>query len=63
MRTEILPTSTGLLRCLQAIAEEAALLRLTRTHLALQQAIRECRTEAGVTVLASIAPLAAEMPH
>lgn len=63
MYTNILPTSNGLLRCLHAIADEAAGLGLTRTHLALQQTIRECSAEAGVTVLASMVPLAAEMPH
>jgi hypothetical protein len=45
MDDEILPTSEGLLRCLQALAEETASLGLTRTHLALQQAISTCSVE------------------
>ena len=36
----------GLLRCMRALADEAANLQLTRTLAALQQAMETCRTEA-----------------
>ena len=39
----------GLLRCLRALADEAADLQLTRTLAALQQAMETCRTEAVMT--------------
>lgn len=48
MDDDILPTSIGIIRCLQALAEETASLGLTRTHLLLQQTIGVCRKEAGV---------------
>lgn len=48
MHDEILPTPLGLLRCLQALAEEAASLRLTRTLSALQHAIETCRAESAL---------------
>ena len=37
--------ATGILHCLQMLAEEADHLRLFRTQLALRKAIRACRTE------------------
>jgi hypothetical protein len=45
MDDKILPTSEGLLRCLQALADETASLGLLQTHVALQQAIRTCNAE------------------
>ena len=35
----------SLLQCLQALAQEACHLRMSRTSLALQKAIRACRSE------------------
>ncbi len=49
MNNDILPTSEGILRCLQAIAEETASVGLIRTYLALQQAISLCSMEMGVS--------------
>ena len=37
--------SSGLVRCLQALAEEVDSLGLTQTHLALHQAISLCHAE------------------
>ena len=48
MHDEILPNSEGLLRCLQAIAEEAETLGLTNTSRSLQQAISVCRAETQI---------------
>lgn len=45
MHDDIPPTSDGLLRCLQALAEECASLNLTKTHIALQHAISVCSAE------------------
>ncbi|CAH2599020.1 conserved protein of unknown function [Rhodovastum atsumiense] len=43
---ECIPTGSGILRCLQMLAEEAASLELPRTLDALRQAIVACTTEA-----------------
>jgi hypothetical protein len=39
------PTTTGILQCLQMLAEEAENLHLLRTELALRKAIRACTAE------------------
>ena len=50
MQNDIFPTTTGLLRCLQALAEETASLGLLKTYLALTEAIAACRTESGLAM-------------
>ncbi len=45
MHGKIPPNAAGILRCLQALAEETESLKLTQTNLALQQAIIVCRAE------------------
>lgn len=63
MYDDVPPTSRGLLRCLQALAEETATLGLPRTTIALNAAIDACRREAGLS-LASVAVLPpAELIH
>ena len=47
MYDKILPASEGILRCLQALAEETLSLGLARTHVALEHAISMCRDEAS----------------
>jgi hypothetical protein len=49
MHDDIHPTPLGLLRCLQALSEEAASLGLTGTAQALHQAIEACRIESAVS--------------
>lgn len=39
------PDPDGILRCLEALAEEAACLSLSRTFAALQDAVATCRDE------------------
>lgn len=53
MNDDILPTSEGVLRCLQALAEEAASLGLARTRMALEYATNVCRTEMRIPHSAS----------
>lgn len=54
-------TATGILHCLRMLAEEAESLRLTRTLLALREAIETCsaeRTDPGYDIDEVIAGLA-----
>ena len=50
MDNDISPSSQGLLRCLQALAEEAACLGLLHTYVGLQETIRACTQETGMMV-------------
>jgi hypothetical protein len=49
MDDDLDPTPEGLLRCLQALADEAACLSLSQTFAALQDAIAICCEESGST--------------
>lgn len=63
MHRKVRPSSNGLLRALQALAEESTLLDLKHTHLALQHAIETCLVEVGEPGSASPPSLAAGAVH
>jgi hypothetical protein len=53
-----LASAEGILHCLRMLAEEAAALRLSRTQLAIQEALETCLMEGAGTDPASGAGLA-----
>ncbi len=63
MNDDIAPTAHGLLRCLQALAEEAAGLSLVRTFAALQEAIAACGDESGLSLPGARCRLPADLVH
>lgn len=63
MHDDIDPTPLGLLRCLQVLSEEAACLSLTRTFLALQEAIAACRAEGSNWPASILSPFGAGVIH
>lgn len=63
MHGKVTPSAIGLLRALQALAEESTLLGLKYTHLALRHAIETCLMEGGEPATAQPALLAAELLH
>ena len=52
MHDDFDPTPTGLLRCLQVLAAEAAYLSLRNTFAALQDTIAICQEESSLTLAA-----------
>ena len=50
MKEDFETSPQGLLRCLQALTEEAADMRLARTFAALQQAVIACGEESGLVL-------------
>jgi hypothetical protein len=63
MDDDIAGTPDGLLRCLQALAEEAACLSLSRTFAVLQDAIETCRAESERVPTGSDTALPAGLVH
>ncbi len=63
MYDDVLPNPRGLLRCLQALAEETAMLGLPRTAIALKAAIDACRRETGLPLGSAPMPPPAELIH
>jgi hypothetical protein len=50
--TDCSATPTGIMQCLRMLAEEAATLNLSRTLVAIQEALQACQSEGAETVLA-----------
>lgn len=63
MSDDVDPTAQGLLRCLQALADEAAILNLARTFAALQKAVAACAEESGLSHPRATRRLAAALVH
>ncbi len=63
MNGKITPSSVGLLRALQALAEESMLLGLKHTHLALRHAIDTCMLETNEPAVAKSRRPSAELVH
>jgi hypothetical protein len=63
MHGKVTPSSNGLLRALQALAEESMLLGLKHTHLALRHAINTCLVEGGEPATANQVPVTAQVVH
>lgn len=63
MHGKVTPSSIGLLRALQALAEESTLLGLKYTHLALRTAIDTCLIESGEPAKATATQVSAALIH
>lgn len=63
MHGKVTPSSNGLLRALQALAEESMLLGLKHTHLALRHAINTCLMEVGEPATTKQLPVTAQVVH
>ena len=63
MHGKVTPSSVGLLRALQALAEESMLLGLKHTHLALRHAIDACLLESNEPAAATLGRPSAELVH
>ncbi len=63
MNGKVTPSSVGLLRALQALAEESMLLGLKHTHLALRHAIDSCLMETNEPASAKVGRATAELVH
>ncbi len=63
MHGKVTPSGIGLLRALQALAEESMLLGLKHTHLALRHAIDTCLLEINEPTAAKSCRPSAELVH
>lgn len=63
MHGKVASSSIGLLRALQALAEESTLLGLKYTHLALRTAIDTCLIESGEPATAAPTQVTAALLH
>ncbi len=63
MQDEFASTPKGLVRCLQALADEAACLNMKRTTTALHEAIAICQRESATMRAEATKQLPADMLH